>query len=72
MCTFIDKNQNAKTVLLFKRNLQLFLAHARDVVLKSANNADDETKDDSDGRNMRIASRMSRAARVATAIRKVR
>ncbi|MGK3760127.1 MAG: hypothetical protein ACI8RD_012444, partial [Bacillariaceae sp.] len=62
------------------KNLQMFLAKARDVVVTSTNdtssnksNTDDETKHgDNSSKSGRIFPRLSTAARVATAVRKVR
>ena len=59
------------------RNLQLFLAQARNVVLKSSNNGDtnrfgEETKNDDTPRSVSIFPSLKTAARVGTAHRKVR
>jgi len=58
------------------KNLQIFLAQARDVVIKSTknnNNADDETKDDDNAsRSEKIFPRLTTAARVATAVRETK
>jgi len=57
------------------RNLQLFLAQARDVVVKSSNNNDtnnfgDKAKNDETPRNLTIFCSLKTAARVGTAHRK--